>query len=78
MVICNMQKKLLRIAERAVANIAGFSLFLNHAPAARSVRYMEVEEGRKAVEEMNIPVERVRIARVRRPTFTPNSSTTPR
>ena len=27
----------------------------NQAPADSSVRYMEVEEGRKAVAEMNIP-----------------------
>ena len=41
-------------------------------------RYMEVVEGRKAVLEMNIPVEKTMIARQSLPTLAPNSHSTPR
>ena len=44
----------------------------------RRVRYMEAEEGRKAVLEMNIPVEKTMIARQSLPTLAPNSHRTPR
>ena len=45
---------------------------------ARRVRYIEVEEGRKAVLEMNIPALLTSRARHSRPTLAPNSQRTPR
>ena len=44
----------------------------------RRVRYMEAEEGRKAVLEMNIPALVTSRARHSRPTLAPNSQRTPR
>ena len=42
----------------------------------RRVKYMEVEEGRKAVLEMNIPALLTSKHRHRRPTLAPNSRRT--
>ena len=44
----------------------------------RRVKYMEVEAGRKAVLEMNIPALVASKARHNRPTLAPNSQRTPR
>ena len=64
--------------ENAVQNMASLYWCWNHAPMERRVRYMEVVEGRKAVLEMNIPVEKTRIAKQSLPTLAPNSHRTPR
>ena len=69
---------LLRNVERAVVNMASLYLWWNQAPMERRARYMEVEDGRKAVLEMNMPQLKTSSARHSRPTLAPNSQRTPR
>ena len=64
--------------ESAVVKMAKWYFWWNQAPMERRQRYMEVVEGRKAVLEMNIPVEKTRIAKQSLPTLAPNSHRTPR
>ena len=64
--------------ESAVVKMAKWYFWWNQAPMERRQRYMEVVEGRKAVLEMNIPVEKTSRARHSLPTLAPNSHKTPR
>ena len=68
----------LRKVERAVKNMANLYCWWNQAPTDKSVRYMQVVDGRKAVLEMNIPALKTKRAKHNLPTFAPNSHNTPR
>ena len=50
--------------------------WLNQAPWLIITRNIEVEEGKKAVEDMNIPADRTKKANVNLPTLTPTSFAT--
>ena len=64
-------------ADRAVAKMAKGYDFLNQAPWDTMVKYMDVVDGRNAVEDMKNPAEKTIKARVIRPTLGPISLTTP-
>lgn len=60
------------IADIAMENIANWFWLSNHADMANDVMYMEKLDGSKAVDDINIPGEKIKKKSKIRPVFPPN------
>ena len=62
------------IAEKATVYTAQLYLFLSQNPSHKHERYMHVDEGRKAVEEIKLPIDKTVSQSQRLETLPPNTT----